>query len=589
MGVALEAFAKRTDLEKFAPNALAIFALQLRFGIDDAEELADSVTDGEGDKKVDVFYVDDEFGVAVIVQAYESADPDKVNPPLNKVTDLNTAVSWLINPSTIDGLRPEIESAAAQLAAALEDGLISTIEIWFSHNCPDNADVDKELDQVAVTAKALLDQVHGELGAVVDVRGVQVGQNQLDSLYAQRTQQILIEDTLPVPTGAWLEEHGDAWSAVYTSVPGSWLRELHARFGPDQLFAGNVRDFLGVRRSKTNINHKIATTVKDRPKDFWAFNNGVTALVSEIVADDRENELSIRGITIVNGAQTTGALNASEATDEVKVLMRFVKCTDRAVVQELIRANNTQNAIVSSDFRSTDRHQTRLRDEFKAIPLAHYTGARRGEVAEAEAGDDDVHISADLAAQALAALHGEPQRAYHGKSRIWEDEPLYDRFFGPTSAAHIVYAASLVRAINDEKRRLRDKPGRSQVEQRILDFLSQRGAPFLLAAAIGRCQEMMMDVAVTDLFRLSFGDQVSPSVAEEHWTPVVRSLAGYHGKLAVAAESGKIRSTEIREAALDEFVAAVYSNLDALKDSVFASFRPHVVVAESTSEATAQQ
>ncbi|KAA0235927.1 MAG: hypothetical protein EDR02_01880 [Actinobacteria bacterium] len=41
--------------------------------------------------------------------------------------------------------------------------------------------------------------------------------------------------------------------------------------------------------------------------------------------------------------------------------------------------------------------------------------------------------------------------AYHGKSRIWEDEPLYDRFFGPTSAAHIVYATSLVRAINDEK------------------------------------------------------------------------------------------------------------------------------------------
>jgi hypothetical protein len=155
VSVALDAFAKRTDLQKFAPNALGIFALQLRFGIDDPEELADSITDGEGDKKVDVFYVDDEFGVAVIVQAYESEDPDKVNPPLNKVTDLNTAVSWLINPSTIDGLRPEIESAAAQLAATLEDGLITSIEIWYSHNCPDNPDVDEELEQVAITAKAL--------------------------------------------------------------------------------------------------------------------------------------------------------------------------------------------------------------------------------------------------------------------------------------------------------------------------------------------------------------------------------------------------------------------------------------------------
>jgi hypothetical protein len=585
VSVALEAFAKRTDLQKFAPNALAIFALQLRFGIDDPDELAESVTDGEGDKKVDVFYIDDEFGVAVIVQAYESENADKVNPPLNKVTDLNTAVSWLIKPSTIEGLRPEIESAAAQLEAALEDGLITSIEIWYSHNCPDNPDVDKELEQVAVTAKALLDQVHGEKSSLVDVRGLQVGRDQLDNLYAQRTQQILIEDSLNVPSGAWLEQQGEAWSAVYTSVPGSWLRELHARFGADRLFAGNVRDFLGMRRSRTNINHTIATTVRDRPHDFWAFNNGVTALVSEILADAEKNELSIRGITIVNGAQTTGALNAGEATEDVKVLMRFVKCTDRAVVQELIRANNTQNAIVSSDFRSTDRHQTRLREEFKAIPFAHYTGARRGEVAEAEAGDKDVHISADLAAQALAALHGEPQRAYHGKSRIWEDEPLYDRFFGPTSAPHIVYATSLVRAINNEKRRLREKPERSQVEQRIVDFLSQRGAPFLLASAIGRCQEMIVDVAVTDLFRLSFGNQVSPAVAEEYWTSIVRSLAGYHGKLAAAAESGKIRSTEVREGALEEFVAAVYSNLDALKQSVFAGFRPHVVVAQGPEEA----
>lgn len=578
MSTALEAFDKRTDLEKYAPNALAIFALQLRFDIDDPEELEDSITDGEGDKKVDVFHVDDEFGVAVIVQAYESDDPDKVNPPLNKVTDLNTAVSWLINPSTIEGLRPEIESAAAQLAAALEDGLISSIEVWYSHNCPDNPDVDRELEQVAITAKALLDQVHGEAGSVVDVRGVQVGRDRLDTLYAQRTQQILIEDTLEVPSGAWLEQQGEAWSAAYTSVPGSWLRELHARFGPDQLFAGNVRDFLGMRRSRTNINHSIAVTVNERPRDFWAFNNGVTALVSEIYPDAANGTLAVRGITIVNGAQTTGALDASEAGEDVQVLIRFVKCTDRAVVQDLIRANNTQNAIVSSDFRSTDRHQVRLREEFKAIPLAHYTGARRGEVAEAEAGEHDVHISADMAAQALAAIHGEPQRAYHGKSRIWEDESLYERFFGPASASHIVYATALVRAINDEKRRLREKPERGQVEQRVFEFLSQRGAPFLLAAAIGRCQELMLEVAVPDLFRMSFGEQVSPAVAEETWTPVVRSLAGFHNKLGPAAESGKIRLADVRETALDEFVAAVYSNLDALSQSVFASFRPHVVV-----------
>jgi len=577
---ALEAFAKRTDLERFAPNSLAVFALQLRFGIDDPDEFADSITDGTGDKKVDIFYIDEEYGVATIVQGYEAEDPDKANPPLNKVTDLNTAVTWLINPSATDGLRPEIVSAAAQLSAALEDGLITSIEIWFSHNCPDNVDVDKELKQVEVTAKALLDQVYGELAAGVGVHGLQVGRNRLDNLYAQQSQQILIEDTLDVPTEGWLEQSGDAWSAVYTSVPGSWLRELYTNYGSDQLFTGNVRDFLGVRRSKANINHNISVTAKERPHDFWAFNNGVTALVSDIlISEDRS--LSVRGITIVNGAQTTGALHSGDASADVKVLTRFVKCTDRAVVQDLIRANNTQNAIQTSDFRSNDRHQVRLREEFRAIPFAHYTGARRGEVTEADAGANDVHISADLAAQALAALHGEPQRAYHGKSKIWEDEPLYDRFFAHASASHVVYATSLVRAIQDLKRRLRDMADRQDVEQDVLDFLSQRGAAFLLTAAIGRCQEMILDAAVPSPFALSFGDQVSPAVAQEYWMPIVESLVAFHGTLDDAAQSGRIRSNETRERALKDFRQLVYSARALLTEPVFKAFRPLVMVAQA--------
>jgi hypothetical protein len=574
--VALDAFAKRTDLHQYAPNALAIFALQLRFGVEDAEDLADSITDGTGDKKIDVFYIDEEYGVAVVIQAYESEDGNKVNPPLNKVSDVNAAVSWLINPTDVADLPLEIQSAAAQLGHALEDGTITAIELWYSHNCPDNADVDTELKQVEITAKALLEQVYGEKATSVNVLGVQVGRDKLDKLYAQRTQQILIEDTIRVPTfDGWLSQAGDAWSAVCASVPGSWLRFLYDSYGSDRLFTGNVRDFLGVRRSTANINHNISTTASERPKDFWAFNNGVTALVSEIIIS--EGQLSIRGITIVNGAQTTGALSEGKAGDEVTVLTRFVQCTDRRVVQDLIRANNTQNEIVSSDFRSKDQYQVRLREEFKRIPQAHYTGARRGEVTESEAGADDMNISADLAAQALTSLHGEPQRAYHGKSKIWEEDSLYDRFFAHTSATHIVYATSLVRAIVERKRALREATPLSKVEQEILDFLSQRGATFLLAAAIGRSQEIILGAAVPNLFGLSFGELVSPAVAQEYWAPVVRSLIAFHGTLSEAAKSGRIRSFEIREAALNSFRQQVYAIQAGLEETVFHPFRASVV------------
>jgi hypothetical protein len=473
---ALEAYAKRTDLKKFAPNGLAIFALQLRFGIDDPDDLADSITDGGGDKKCDVFYVDEEYGIAVIVQAYESVDP-KDNPPLNKVSDLNAAVSWLIDPTSLEGANLQMASAAAQLRTAIEEGDVDTIEIWFSHNSQDNPDVKRELEQVANTATALLKQTYGDVAAGISCVPVQVGRNSLDALYLRRTQQILIENTLEVPAERWLEQSGEQWSAAYASVPGSWLRTLYESFGADGLFAGNVRDFLGLRRGQSSINKVIKTTATERPGDFWAFNNGVTALVSDLWSEepdakrDGAKRLMIRGITIVNGAQTTGALSSAPDSNELFVLTRFVKCADRSLVQEIIRANNTQNEIRASDFRSNDEHQQRLRAEFAKIPNAHYTGARRGEKMDDTAGDDDVHISADLAAQALAAFHGEPQRAYHGRSRIWEDKATYGKFFSDrTSAAHIVYVTSLVRGIHSFKRRLRAKEDRGQADEDALIF-----------------------------------------------------------------------------------------------------------------------
>lgn len=97
---ALAEFNLRTDLqESYGANALAVYALQLRFGIEDPSELASSVVDGDGDKKCDVVHVHEESGTAVIVQAYMSDDPSKVNPPVNKASDLNTAATWLLNPA----------------------------------------------------------------------------------------------------------------------------------------------------------------------------------------------------------------------------------------------------------------------------------------------------------------------------------------------------------------------------------------------------------------------------------------------------------------------------------------------------------
>jgi hypothetical protein len=575
---ALAAYEARTELARFGASALGVFALQLRFDADDPEEFADSITEGVGDHKADIVHVEEDFRVAVIAQVYTTSDLGKSTPPINKASDLNTAAAWIIDPAVTETLPADVRSAAALLHAAIEDGSIDTIEFWYVHNLPDSADVQTELNKVATTANALLKDAFRDLGSGIDCRGVQVGRNALDELYARRTQRVFIEDEISVPAaGQVIPAEGERWRAVCTSVPGMWLRDLYANYGGERLFSGNVRDYLGSRRSKQNINHNIETTAVSRPGDFWAFNNGVTAVVREIVQQD--GALSVRGITIVNGAQTTGALASAADVAGVMVLVRLVECSDAEVVEHIIQANNTQNEIRASDFRSMDPQQRRLREEFGGIPGAHYSGARRGVILDAPPPSDVTHISADQAAQALASFHDEPQRAYHGKSKIWEDDALYARFFSDrTTAEHVVYVDALYRAINSYKRRLRSKTDRTAAEKGIYEFLSQRGAAFLLVAAIGPCQENILERSIPDRFALSFGSMVSPVVAEEHWAPIVESLASFHSSLAEAAESGRIRNDEVRNAAIGRFQAAVQALQEPLAAAVFRSFAAHVVV-----------
>jgi hypothetical protein len=234
-----------------------------------------------------------------------------------------------------------------------------------------------------------------------------------------------------------------------------------------------------------------------------------------------------------------------------------------------------------------DPQQKRLSAEFATIPGAFYAGARRGVAVDRSSDSSLFVVTADRAAQALAAFHGEPQRAYHGKGKIWEDDAVYSRFFSDrTTAIHVLFVVSLYRAISSYQRRLREKGELTGSETDILRFFSQRGAIFLFMSAVASCQEIIIGRPIADMFSLSFGSEVGPAVAEEHWRPVVESLAAFHAVLQPAAESGRIRTEEIRVSALNSFRASVQALQGPLADAVFKPFAMHVVVAGTLGERT---
>lgn len=577
MTSALDAYATRQDLATFRPNGLLLFGCELRFGIDDiASVAATAITDGSDDHKCDLLYIDGDSRTAVIAQGYEAKDIGKASAPSNKASDLSVAASWVLGNQRPEHLGESLRAAAADLNGSIEAGEIDVIELWYCHNLPESENVRKELEQAAVAANALLTQYYPLLS--VEVRYLEVGVGTLNDWYESTRSPILVTQELNVPSELWFDEKGDGWNAVVTSVPATWLRDQLDRFG-DKLFSANVRGYMPSRKSAQNINYGIETTARDRPGHFWAFNNGITALVNGVSVED--GQLRVSGFAIVNGAQTTGALGRVDRKHlpDARVMIRLVQASSTALIEDIIRYNNSQNQIKASDFRSGDRNQKRLRQEFDKIPNATYLGARRGGPEDRARRPSNL-IPSDTSAQSLAAFHGDPDIAYHDLKSIWENDQVYSRYFSDhTTARHVVFCYSLWRTITDAKLNLTTLTDdeRTVDDQAALDYLRKRGSLHLLVAGIANGMEIYLARPIPDSFALSFRN-VSPDTAVSFWSPLVEALLPFApDQLGPAFESGGLRRKDNVTAKIASFRSVVASTKRA-NSATFEAFREHVMI-----------
>lgn len=572
---ALAAFRTRESLtSNFGDNALLLYALEMRFAIDDIETAAaTSLTDGPQDRKCDAIYIDRDTATAVIAQAYISSR-ERDSAPANKAADLNTAASWVFS-LNYSRMNDSLEAATQDLDNAIRLGEVTAIELWYCHNLPESTNVNDELQRAGSTARALMSATYPE--TEVEVTALEVGIAKLDEWYASIQNPVLVADTLEVDIDGWFEEVGNDWTAVCVSVPAKWLTQLHDTYG-DKLFSANVRGYMPSRRTAQNINHNIEQTARNKPGRFWAYNNGVTALVHDYRTPETrvQGKLTLTGIAIVNGAQTTGALSrsGSEGISDISVLARFIRSDNDEIIDEIIRYNNSQNPIKPADFRSGDRHQDRLRRQFEAIPDAIYFGARRGGEQDRARRPSNV-IPSDTVAQCLASFHGHPGIGYHQLRSIWENDEIYSAYFSDqTTATHIVFAYSLLSAIQHAKFDLVQREttsGLAADERDTLAVFRQRGSQFLLVAAVASCIEIVLGRPIGNLFSLNFGVDVSPAQGRAFWMPVVEAVLPFASALRADELKGSLRNKSRVDEALNAFRATVRSTARGNQD-VFAEF-----------------
>ena len=534
----LKEFRGRKDLEKsYGDNALLLYALQLRFDIEDIDSVAaEALTDGADDKKCDLIYVDRESGVAVVAQAY-----NRLNAKLedlakeNKASDLNTAAAWVFT-EELSEIPNTIKDAVLDLQDAIKKHEISTVYFWYVHNLDEkrNPKIETEMRAVQAQVQASVNSKYPD--EELKISTLEVGLNTIQKWFDNSTRRISIEDNFVVDCKNGFELDSNSWRAYVTAVSGKWLRRIYLD-KRDDLFSGNPRSFLGKGKRKNSINSGIIESVQKEPTNFWAYNNGVTALVNDFHYDDKEEELTIKGITIINGAQTTGAISAPETVnDDFYIPCRFIVCNDKTIIESIINNNNKQNEILPSDLRSNDKQQERLRNDFNKYPALFYNGGRRDD----KTVKNKIVFDPYLVAQTVLAFHGDCVVAYNVKKRIWDEDKIYAQVFtDQLSVEHIIFIYSLSKAIDEFKNNLRKKKeSRTKTEETQMEFLSKRGSKMLMIATISDCLEDLLSAKISDKWKLKFKDNSDFEKLIQMWLKVIGAIISFSKKLEPALQDG---------------------------------------------------
>ena len=165
----------------------------------------------------------------------------------------------------------------------------------------------------------------------------------------------------------FIEYQGREKASIFLLKP----KTIHELFEKYQLglFFSNIRNPI----PESNINKQMKDTLREKPDDFWYFNNGITAITKEIGSVGRSaKKFEVTGLQIINGAQTVHTIysayekadaNQREQMDsEVRVTMRLIESSNEEFNLRITRYANSQNKMEDRAFFANKKIQKRLQE-----------------------------------------------------------------------------------------------------------------------------------------------------------------------------------------------------------------------------------
>ncbi|MGO4221987.1 AIPR family protein [Lysobacter sp. TAF61] len=425
----------------FLSRALAMLAVSHLAEVPLAD-LAPYVTDGSNDGGIDLVYFDANDKMLYLVQS-KWHDDGRGSIDLGDMLKFIDGVRKLLD-NDLDGLNERVHARQADIERALFDAS-AKFTLVVAHTGQDELGkpvaesleryIDSQNDTSELMYTRVLAQADLHKAVAIGVAGAPI--------------------TIELQMSGWGQVR-EPYHAIYGQVCASDVAGwMHAH--GNRLFERNIRQFLG----SSLVNQDIVSTLASGPEDFWYFNNGITAIASDVAKKPIGGQSTDNGIfecsgfCVVNGAQTVGSIHAAhlqdaEAVEKAMVPVRVISTSKSpdGYGSLVTRYTNTQNSIEKRDFVALDPNQDRLRQELhiEGIEYAFKAG-------KASTGSSDRRFDLVEGTLALACINSDVSLAVQAKreiGKLWEDltkAPYRQLFHGGVTGPALWEAVQALRGI----------------------------------------------------------------------------------------------------------------------------------------------
>lgn len=529
----------------FETRALAAMALMMKCGLDE-EQAASNITDGYHDLGIDAIFLDDPQRILYIVQSkWRNKGEGSINQE-----EMNTFVSGLkrVLHYELKGANGKIQDKQAEIDRAL-GGIGYSIEAIFIHTGSGMVN-----DYIMKPLQDLMETTNDDAGDILHFSQITFKEIYDYLAGAGIADSITIDDVVMNNWGK-IEE---PYLSYYGLIPAVAVGEWYSKYG-NKLFAQNLRFYKG----RTDVNEGIIKTLTQEPQNFVYYNNGIKLLCKRIIrkaknsTNNQTGIFNLEGVSVINGAQTTGSIGRVYADDpskleHVQTMVQIIEMREMPdeIAKTITKLSNTQNRIENKDFAAQDPVQDRLRRE---LSFSHYQYLyKTGD----DVNDSSTQISFDEAIISLACLSADVAYANMAKRNVGalsEDiskSPYKILFNGSTNAFELLNAVLVVREIEKQLQEFKETAlgkkyatcvhGNRLIEHVILQDLKRR---FDFTTKVVDMRELMgliseeLEVVVS-----SFSEELEGIYKESYPANVFKNMS--KSKVLSEAASVAVRNVE---------------------------------------------